>query len=67
MSSGSLNVYPIFLKHLGDLTEAVELYLDWASSPGDDECPSELIDQLCQAHEQARTLLDGLGYGSEPN
>ena len=67
MSSPSLNVYPIFLKHLGDLTEAVEKYLDWASSPGDDECPSELIDQLCQAHEQARALLDGLGYGSEPN
>jgi hypothetical protein len=67
MSSQSLNVYPVFIKHLGDLTEAVELYLDWASSPGDDDCPPELIDQLCAAQEEARALLDGLGYGSEPN
>lgn len=52
---------------LAELTDSVELYLDWAASPGDDECPADLIDRLCAAQEEARALLDGLGYGENGN
>lgn len=55
------------MDRLAALTDAVELYLDWASEPGDDDCPDELIEQLCSAHEAARDLLDGLGYGEDGN
>lgn len=47
---------------LAELTDSVELYLDWAASPGDDECPADLIDRLCVAQEEARALLDEMGY-----
>lgn len=48
---------------LAELTEAVEEYLDWAATPGDDDCPAETVDRLCKAHEEARSLIDGLGHG----
>jgi hypothetical protein len=51
------------LNVLANLTDQLDLYLDWASTPGDDECPPEIVDGLCQAHETARELLEGLGYG----
>jgi hypothetical protein len=51
------------LNVLANLTDQLDLYLDWASTPGDDECPPEIVEALCQAHETARELLEGLGYG----
>ena len=48
---------------LANLTDQLDLYLDWAASPGDDECPPEIVEGLCAAHETARELLEGLGYG----
>lgn len=51
------------LNVLANLTDQLDLYLDWAATPGDDECPPEIVDGLCQAHETARELLEGLGYG----
>jgi hypothetical protein len=51
------------LNVLANLTDQLDLYLDWASTPGDDECPPEIVDGLCQAHETARELLEGLGHG----
>ena len=48
---------------LNVLANLTDLYLDWAAEPGDDECPPEIVDGLCQAHETARELLEGLGYG----
>ena len=63
----SINLYEHVMDRLAALTDAVELYLDWASEPGDDDCPDELIEQLCSAQEAARDLLDGLGYGEDGN
>lgn len=51
------------LNVLANLTDQLDLYLDWAATPGDDECPPEIVEGLCQAHETARELLEGLGYG----
>jgi hypothetical protein len=51
------------LNVLANLTDQLDLYLDWAATPGDDECPPEIVDGLCHAHETARELLEGLGYG----
>jgi hypothetical protein len=51
------------LNVLANLTDQLDLYLDWASTPGDDECPPEIVEGLCHAHETARELLEGLGYG----
>ena len=51
------------LNVLANLTDQLDLYLDWAATPGDDECPPEIVDGLCAAHETARELLEGLGYG----
>jgi hypothetical protein len=48
---------------LANLTDQLDLYLDWAATPGDDECPPEIVEGLCHAHETARELLEGLGYG----
>ncbi len=48
---------------LANLTDQLDLYLDWASTPGDDECPPEIVEGLCAAHETARELLEGLGHG----
>jgi len=48
---------------LVELTEALDNYLDWAATPGDDECPAETVDRLCAAHEKARDLIEGLGHG----
>jgi len=52
---------------LANLSDSLELYLDWAATPGDDECPPEIVDRLCHAHETARELLEGLGYGQDFN
>lgn len=46
-----------------ELTEAVEEYLEWAATPGDDDCPAEIIERLCRAHEKARDLIEGLSRG----
>jgi hypothetical protein len=51
------------LNVLANLTDQLDLYLDWAATPGDDECPPEIVEGLCHAHETARELLEGLGYG----
>jgi hypothetical protein len=51
------------LNVLANLTDRLDLYLDWAATPGDDECPPEIVEGLCHAHETARELLEGLGYG----
>jgi hypothetical protein len=51
------------LNVLANLTDQLDLYLDWAATPGDDECPPEIVEALCHAHEVARELLEGLGYG----
>ena len=51
------------LNVLANLTDQLDLYLDWAATPGDDECPPEIVEGLCQAHETARELLESLGYG----
>ena len=51
------------LNVLANLTDQLDLYLDWAATPGDDECPPEIVEGLCAAHETARELLEGLGYG----
>jgi hypothetical protein len=51
------------LNVLANLTDQLDLYLDWAATPGDDECPPEIVEGLCQAHETARELLEGLGHG----
>lgn len=63
MSSASIDLYRHVLATLGELTESVEDYLEWASTPGDDECPQELVERLCAAQESAQELLDGLGFG----
>ena len=65
MSSASIDLYRHVLETLGELTESVEDYLEWASTPGDDECPPELVERLCAAHESAQKLLDGLGFGDD--
>jgi hypothetical protein len=51
------------LNVLANLTDQLDLYLDWAATPGDDECSPEIVEGLCAAHETARELLEGLGYG----
>ena len=51
------------LNVLANLTDQLDLYLDWAATPGDDECPPEIVEGLCHAHETARELLEGLGHG----
>lgn len=48
-----VDAFPGFMATLAELTEAVEEYLDWA----------ETVDRLCKAHEEARSLIDGLGHG----
>lgn len=58
-----VDAFPGFMATLAELTEAVEEYLDWAATPGDDDCPAETVDRLCKAHEEARSLIDGLGHG----
>ena len=64
MSSNlKIDAYPVFMNVLAALSASVEDYLDWAATPGDDECPPEIVDRLCQAQETARELLEGLGYG----
>lgn len=65
MSSTSIDLYRHVLETLGELTESVEDYLDWASTPGDDECPPELVERLCAAQESAQELLAGLGFGDD--
>jgi hypothetical protein len=51
MSSESrVDAYPVFMAVLAELTGAVEEYLDWASTPGDDECPAETVEQMRAAH-----------------
>ena len=50
---------------LANLSNSLELYLDWAATPGDDECPPEIVDRLCQAQATARELLEVLGYGED--
>lgn len=62
-----IDAYPVFMNVLANLTTSVEIYLDWAATPGDDECPPEIVDRLCQAQETARELLEGLGYGQDFN
>ena len=59
--SSHLNIN--ILNVLANLTDQLDLYLDWAATPGDDECPPEIVEGLCHAHETARELLEGLGYG----
>lgn len=64
MSSPSkVEVYLMVLEALVDLTDATGNYLDWASTPGDDECPPETVERLCKAHQEARDLIEGLGHG----
>ena len=64
MSSHSrLDVYPLLMGVLVELTDATHDYLEWASTPGDDDCPPAVIDRLCRAHEEARDLIEGLGHG----
>jgi len=58
-----IDAYPVFMNVLANLTDQLDLYLDWASTPGDDECPPEIVEGLCLAHETARELLEGLGHG----
>ena len=58
-----IDAYPVFMNVLANLSEHVELYLDWAATPGDDECPPEIVEGLCAAQEIARELLEGVGYG----
>ena len=48
---------------LANLTDQLDLYLDWAATPGDTHRPPEIVEGLCHAHETARELLEGLGYG----
>ena len=68
MSSNlKIDAYPVFMNVLANLSDSLELYLDWAATPGDDECPPEIVDRLCQAQETARELLEGLGYGQDCN
>lgn len=66
MSSHS-KIDALFMIVLAHLTESVEDYLDWASTPDDDECPPELVERLCQAQATARELLEGLGHGKNYN
>lgn len=65
MSSTSIDLYRHVLETLAELTESVDDYLDWAATPGDDECPEAIIERLCAAQESAQELLDGLGFGDE--
>ena len=58
-----LDLYTILMPVLIELTEATEEYLDWAASPGDDECSPATVERLCKAHEEARDLIEGLGHG----
>ena len=58
-----IDAYPVFMNVLANLSDNLELYLDWAATPGDDECPPEIVDRLCHAQETARELLEGLGHG----
>lgn len=58
-----VDAYPVFMAVLGELTEALDDYLDWATTPGDDECPAETVERLCAAHETARELIDSFGHG----
>lgn len=62
-----IDAYPVFMNVLANLSSSLEDYLDWAATPGDDECPPEIVDRLCQAQETARELLEGLGYGQDFN
>jgi hypothetical protein len=67
MSTQSIDLYKHVLETLAELTESVDDYLDWAATPGDDECPEAVIDRLCAAHESAQELLAGLGFGETPS
>lgn len=64
MSSPSkAEVYALVMDVLVELTQATHEYLDWAATPGDDECPPAVIDRLCKAQQEARDLIEGLGHG----
>jgi hypothetical protein len=67
MSTLSIDLYRHVLETLAELTESVDDYLDWAATPGDDECPEAIIERLCAAHESAQELLTGLGFGETPS
>ena len=67
MSSTSIDLYKHVLETLAELTESVDDYLDWAATPGDDECPEAVIERLCAAHESAQELLAELGFGETPS
>ena len=62
-SQSKVDAFPVFMATLAELTEAVEEYLNWAATPGEDFCPDETVERLCRAHEEARSLIDGLGHG----
>lgn len=58
-----LDLYAVLMPVLIELTEATTEYLDWAATPGDDECPPETVERLCNAHQEAQDLIEGLGHG----
>lgn len=46
---------------LAELTGALDEYVEWLSTPGDDECPPETAERLLKAHQEARELVQGYG------
>jgi hypothetical protein len=62
-SESKVDLYSVVMPVLVELTEAADEYLDWASTPGDDECPPETVERLCKAHQEAQDLIEGLGHG----
>ena len=57
--SSELRVDPIAL--FAELTGALDEYIDWLATPGDDECPPETVARLFKAHQEAHDLVDGYG------
>jgi hypothetical protein len=46
---------------LAELTGAIDEYIDWLATPGDDECPPATVERLFKAHQEAHELVDGYG------
>jgi hypothetical protein len=53
-SESKVDLYSVVMPVLVELTEAADEYLDWAATPGDDECPPETVERLCKAHQEAQ-------------
>jgi hypothetical protein len=57
--SSQLRADPLAL--LAELSCALDEYVDWLATPGDDECPPATVERLLKAHQEARDLVSGYG------